>query len=219
MPRSRSRISSSRKNWSAEAIRFGSRDEGPGCESRPFFRVAAMSVCDPLADTPATCDLDHMQRPSRRVSLIAIASALLVFDGILFLSGGLGKAPSELSGVKLESFDLVRLREEPLPWLRENAWVLEGAQIKDMKQYALRAASNGNMTPDGPLVLISLGPRPTFGQFIRSAHSLQSLGLCHVLVREGGRDHGPVSFGEDLQPRPAISIPALTICGRTVGDM
>lgn len=68
-----------------------------------------------------------------------------------------------------------------------------------------------------PIALISLSPQSTYGKALEVFRTLKASKVCNVLIREGGRME-PVTVDFPDGPDKAISIPALVLCGSSVGD-
>jgi hypothetical protein len=67
------------------------------------------------------------------------------------------------------------------------------------------------------LVLITLAPRPIYGNFLQSIRKLRSLKKCNVLVREDGEPIKAQAAPPDSLP-DRLAIPALVLCGSAIGD-
>jgi hypothetical protein len=63
------------------------------------------------------------------------------------------------------------------------------------------------------LTFISLAPTPTYGRFIESIRDLKARGICNVVIRENDAPEARVGNG-----RNALTIPALVLCGNSIGD-
>ena len=90
------------------------------------------------------------------------------------------------------------------PFLSEQGWVIDGKLTANPKKELLDWATRHRLC-DGvcdergrPFMYVSLGPKPTYGAFLRTAQSLRQMGLCHnVFVKEGGQLGGAVVSAQD----------------------
>ena len=92
---------------------------------------------------------------------------------------------------------LVLPANQAAPYLSEHGWIIGGKRSIDPKGGLLDWARRQKLCEGGcnerAFMYVSLGPKPTFGAFIRTAQSLRQVGLCHsVFVKEGGKVGGNV---------------------------
>lgn len=146
-----------------------------------------------------------MTASPRRRLLIVVAA--LLFAGDLLLAATLLLAqpgetrPSQHLFVESMVFD--GLDTHGLPWLNGRRWQVGTQPLDDLPAYArTTAARAGNMTPDGPILFLQLGPKPSFGQFLATMTALREQQLCHIAV-----------------PGPDRSAQLLRLCGKCVGHV
>ena len=105
-------------------------------------------------------------------------------------------------------------QQEPQPYLSNSGWVINGKHVALVKKALLqRARETGNWdgTASGePAIIVSLGPKPTFAAFLRTARALQEMGLCFVFVKEGGEAKGT------LHGKKQMEVAGLRLCGHGV---
>jgi hypothetical protein len=99
---------------------------------------------------------------------------------------------------------------EPVPYLDGAGWVIYGKRATEPRRQLLEVARqthnwNGRSARDAAMI-VSLGPMPTLGGFLRTAKSLRDMGLCLVFVNEGGRDSPAVSGIRQVE------VPGLRVC-------
>jgi hypothetical protein len=85
---------------------------------------------------------------------------------------------------------LVLAANAPAPFLGEDGWIIDGKLSTNPKSGLLDWAKRNQLCRgacnEHTFMYVSLGPKPTFGAFIRTARSLRQIGLCHMFVKEGG---------------------------------
>ena len=99
--------------------------------------------------------------------------------------------------------------EDQLPFLSDGVWVIDGKRTESPKEALLERARktdnwDGGKASDAAIV-VSLGPRDTFGSFLSTMRSLQEMDLCLVFIKEGGRDAG-IFDGKAHVETPGIRI-------------
>lgn len=109
--------------------------------------------------------------------------------------------------IELESLGLVRPADQAMPRLESGGWEVDGKPLPDLWAYA-RAQSRelGYVTGDGPLVLISFGPEPSYGRLLDSIRALRADGFCHVAIPSAE----PASNTE-------ITMSVVRLCGSWIG--
>lgn len=92
----------------------------------------------------------------------------------------------------------------PAPFPSEQGWVVDGKLAANPKEELLDWATrhrlcNGSCEEhERHFMYVSLGPKPTYGAFLRTVRPLREMGLCHrVFVKEGGQLGGSVVGAQD----------------------
>lgn len=117
--------------------------------------------------------------------------------------------PATITYMGLDSIEVSVERSSTAAILEEGRWspTLEAAEVGS------EVGSEGGR----PLTLISLGPSPTFGQFIRSIRDLKARGYCNILLRESA-DQSLTESRVRNGSRSTIAIMAFGLCGDPIGD-
>jgi hypothetical protein len=62
-------------------------------------------------------------------------------------------------------------------------------------------------------LVISLGPKPSYGSFIQSIRSLRVRHICHVAIVEGA-----AVLSQMDTPKGLLEIPTIALCEGPIGD-
>lgn len=148
-----------------------------------------------------------------RASLRIILLLLIAGDGAFFAwrCRRAGSVTETITYVGLDSLGMLVPASHPAATLREGQWEIGGHIVADLGTYSRSKSRQGD-----PL-LITLGPRPTYGRFLTSVRDLKTRKICNVFIREGGkavRTAMPLANGT----RDGLEVSALVVCGRALGD-
>lgn len=151
---------------------------------------------------------------SRRRLLVIVALALLVTDALLLFTSYKRHLAfnAMVTYVGLDSIDmLVPVGMRPAK-LRGGEWDVD--PIPTLNAAMLETSNDAHARP---ISLVSLAPEATYGKAQIALRSLKARKVCNVLIRESGRvEPGTINFPDG--PERAIRIPALVLCGSSIGD-
>lgn len=139
-----------------------------------------------------------------------VVSSTIFAAAALALTQGLPSDASEMFA-SITADELVLAADAPAPFLSERGWIIDGKLATDPKRELLDWAERQKLCADvcneRSFMYVSLGPKPTFGAFLRTSQSLRRMGLCHnIFVREGGALGGNVVGTQDIR------MPGLDVC-------
>ena len=140
-----------------------------------------------------------------RLWLIAVAAALLVFDLSLILSGSIGQRDQHFDGrigfdghgISLE----IPVKRASPTWA-DGDWTFAGSKLTNPREFFLEAAKrdgNSGLRGAAPIIVISLGEPATFGRYLEATNALRSMGLCLVVIREGGQYRATLNDGQEWE--------------------
>lgn len=151
---------------------------------------------------------------SRRRLLAIVALALLVTNALLLFTSYKRHFAynATVTYVGLDSTDmLVPVGMRPAK-LRGGKWDVD--PIPTLNAAMLETHNDARARP---IALVSLAPQATYGKAISVFRSLKARKICNVLIRESGRVEPNIMNFPD-GPDRAIAIPALVLCGSSIGD-
>ena len=127
-------------------------------------------------------------------------SNIFAAAALVLMQGPATEAPGISTSITVD--ELVLAADDPAPFLGEHGWIVDGKLATDPKRQLLDWAGRhmlcAGVCSERSPVYVSLGPKPTFGAFLRTAQSLRRMGLCHnVFVKEGGELGGQVVSAQD----------------------
>ena len=150
----------------------------------------------------------------RRYQLAIIVLALLIGNALL-LSDYYKRYiayNAEITYVGLDSIDMiVPVGMRPATLLAAK-WDIDPIPTVDANMFETIGSASVK-----PLALVSLAPHPTYSQAIKVIHDLKARHVCNVLIRESGRLE-KITINFPNGPDKAIAIPALVLCGESIGD-
>lgn len=153
----------------------------------------------------------------RRSLLVAVCAVLLVADCAFLAMRSAPDAERGVDHIGASPFGFILPEAKPLPWLDGDSWQLDRTPIRDIVAYSRDAAiREGNMSREGPVALVSLGPNPSFGQFLRTVRNLRENGICHVVIREAAKPGDVYDFGAPWGKQRAIDSSSLGLCDRAL---
>ena len=122
-------------------------------------------------------------------------SSIFAATALALTQGAASDAPEMSASITVD--ELVLAADASAPFLGEQGWIVDGKPATDPKRQLLDWAGRhklcAGVCDERSLVYVSLGPKPTYGAFLRTAQSLRQMGLCYnVFVREGGELGGKV---------------------------
>ncbi len=148
----------------------------------------------------------------RRSDLLTIVAMLAVVNASYALVRA-GNRKSDVTRVVLSWSSVIRPEAEMLPSLSAAGWAVEGKREHDLWRYARTYEHGyGRAWNEAKIAYISLGPQPTFAQFLASVGSLRKLGVCHVGVRHE-RKFGKADFGPPWGVQQGVEFQIMGLCG------
>jgi hypothetical protein len=150
--------------------------------------------------------------PRRRV--LKIVAATLLAGNIAFLGWRLHEAAMPNAAITYAGLDSLALevpRNQPAGILRGGKW-----QPDPATDARVRVSAETQTRRFLPVVVISLGPKPSYGRFIESVRSLRARHICHVAIMEGAA--GVPEMERGYTPEGFLEIPTILLCGEPIGD-
>jgi hypothetical protein len=153
-----------------------------------------------------------MTKRRRQLSIVVLALLIANTLFVITLYKRHFAYNATITYIGLDSLGMVLpVRTRPAKWVA-GKWDIDPAAT-------LNANMSGTFedTSQRPLALVSLAPQPTYGRAIGIIRALKARHVCNVLIREGGRlDPEIINFPGG--PDRALEIPAVVLCGNSVGD-
>ena len=147
----------------------------------------------------------------RRRLLAIIALALLVTNALVLFTlykSHFSYNPT-ITYIGLDSIDMLVPIGMRAAKLQDGKWDLDPIPTLDSETFGSARTR--------PIQLVSLAPRPTYGKAITVFRALKARAICNVLIRESGGIY-PVRLQSSDGSDKALSIPALVLCGSSIGD-
>ena len=146
----------------------------------------------------------------RRLLLMTVVATLAVGNAIFLAARAQrSSANAHVSHVGIGSFSMVFLRPRKGTTFSQGHWspALKDAlvEMEDMDRSTYQA------------VLVSLGPKPTYGQLLAAIHDLKARKLCYMLVNEIADRQWLSQAAPSILPDD-LETPGLVLCGASVGD-
>jgi hypothetical protein len=148
--------------------------------------------------------IDPLRTLERRAIPVAVVGQWTSFvaAGLILAQVPAGDTSRATAQVTIDR--LILPADASAPFLSEQGWVIDGRLTANPKRALLDWATRHRLCNGfcderrRPFMYVSLGPKPTYGAFLRTAQSLREMGLCHnVFVKDGGHLGGSVVNARD----------------------